>query len=76
MNDDIDEIDSDAIWTSICEIAGKRADITAEIARIILEDAGQTADNHIGVVEAVDTVLWTVRRKSFLSRSKTPTGRQ
>ena len=57
------EIDDEASWASICRIAGKYADVTAERARAILEDAGQTADSHSGLFEAVETVLWEVRRK-------------
>ena len=61
--DEGDDDDLDEIWTSICQIAGKYADVTGERARAILEDAGQTADNYLGITEAVETVLWTVRRK-------------
>jgi hypothetical protein len=58
-----DEIDDDEIWASICKIAGEYADVSAERARTILEDAGQTADDPIGITEAIETVLWAVRRK-------------
>ena len=65
-SDDVDDdIDDDEIWTSICQIAGKYAGVSVECAKTILEDAGQTADDHIGIKEAVETVLWTVRRKSL-----------
>ena len=63
LDDDDDDDDDDKIWTSICRIAGKHAGIPVERARAILEDAGQTADSHIGIAEAVETVVWTVRRK-------------
>jgi hypothetical protein len=52
----------DEIWASICQMASKYAGVTVEHARAILEDAGQTADNHIGIMEAVQTVVWTARR--------------
>jgi len=62
-DDGDDEFDDVEIWASICKVAGEYADVSAERARIILEDAGQTADDHIGIAEAIDTVLWVVRRK-------------
>ena len=53
---DEDEGDDEEIWASICKIAGEYAD---ERARTILEDAGQA------IAEAVETVLWAVRRKQL-----------
>jgi hypothetical protein len=61
------ELDDDEIWASICRIAAKNANVSIERARAILEDAGQTADNHIGITEAVETVLWVARRNWLLS---------
>jgi hypothetical protein len=52
------------IWTGICQVASQHAGVTVEDARAILEDAGQTADDHIGINEAVETVLWVVRQRS------------
>lgn len=62
-----DEMDDDEIWASICQIAAQHANVSTERARAILEDAGQTTDNHIGIAEAVETVLWVARRKRLLS---------
>jgi hypothetical protein len=55
--------DDDDVWTGICRVASKHAGVTVEQARAILAEAGQTAGNHNGIVEAVETVLWTVRHK-------------
>jgi hypothetical protein len=64
--DEVDgDIDDDEIWASICQIAGEYAGVSAECAKSILEEAGQIADDHIGIKEAIETVLWTVRRKSL-----------
>jgi hypothetical protein len=57
------EMDDEAIWASICRMAAKDAGVTVERARAILEEAGQTADSHNGMMEAIDTVLWVARRK-------------
>jgi hypothetical protein len=57
-----DEIGDDEIWLEICRAASQRAGISIEHARAILEDAGQTADDNLGVVEALETVLWAVQR--------------
>lgn len=37
-----------------------RAGVSVGRAKAILEAAGQTAESHIGIVEAVETVLWEV----------------
>jgi hypothetical protein len=63
------EIDDDETWARICRMAAKEASVTVERARAILEDAGQTADSHNGVMEAIETVLWMARRK-WLTRDE------
>ena len=36
---------------------------SVERAGAILKFAGQTADSHTGLTEAIETVLWVARRK-------------
>ena len=62
-DDDDESLDDDEIWMRICQVAAKRADVDIERARAILEDAGQTAVDHIGIAEAVETVLWVVKHQ-------------
>jgi hypothetical protein len=67
MSDPIDsDYDEDEIWAFICEYAAEYAGISVERAATILEDAGQHAFGHTGVVNAVNTVLWATDSKKAL----------
>ena len=59
-----DEIDDEEIWAGICKAAAKRAGISAKQAQAILEDAGYHAYGHIGIVEAIEVVLWQKPRRA------------
>ena len=56
---DEDDCYDEWIWTGICQVAANRAAISVERARAILEDTGQHAYGHTGIVDArVEMVLW------------------
>jgi len=61
MSED-DDIDDEEIWNWICQAAARRAGISAEKAKSILEDAGFVAHYHTGIDEAVEVVVQAARR--------------
>ena len=61
MSED-DDIDDEEIWNWICQAAARRAGISTERAKAILEDAGFVAHYHTGIGEAVEVVAWAARR--------------
>jgi hypothetical protein len=65
MADDDDDLDDEEIWENICRIAGKKAGISTEKAKAVLERAGFHAYGHTGIVEAVNVVLHSVGKPAL-----------
>jgi hypothetical protein len=51
------DIDDEFIWDTICQVAAKKAGVSADRAKAILASHGFDAFHHTGIVEAVEVVV-------------------
>jgi hypothetical protein len=57
------DTEDDEIWMSICKIIAKRAGISPERAKAILDSEGFHAYGHTGIAEALEVVVAAIGRR-------------
>jgi hypothetical protein len=60
IDEDVDNIDEEEIWESICVIVAGMSGVSAERATAILDAAGFHAFGHTGILDALKVVRRSV----------------